>query len=302
MNLWDELGVLFHLVVYQFQMIFPYWISGVIAGSVMSVFAFAKINMLLSKMNTEKYGLLALIPASILGAASPICMYGTIPLIASLGKRNVPQYLLAAFMVSSILINPNLFLYSFSLGTPLALTRLVLCLAGGILAGCLVKIFFKQKRLFHFEGFTENKKSSSHSSPAVRFFSDINRAITITAPYFLIGILLAALFERYFPKDIIINLFGPNKGFGVLMAASLGMPVYVCGGGTIPLLRAWLQTGMTPGAAMAFMITGPATKITNLSAVKIILGAKNFGLYIIFNVTFAVVTGVAVDLLRHIIG
>lgn len=81
------------------------------------------------------------------------------------------------------------------------------------------------------------------------------------------------------------------------MAASLGIPVYVCGGGTIPLLLAWLDAGMSPGSAVAFMITGPATKITNLSAVKIILGIRNFSFYIAFNIIFAIMTGVIVDML-----
>jgi uncharacterized membrane protein YraQ (UPF0718 family) len=83
---------------------------------------------------------------------------------------------------------------------------------------------------------------------------------------------------------------------GVLLAASLGIPVYVCGGGTIPLLKAWLEAGMSPGSALAFMITGPATKLTNLSAVKMILGMRNFILYIIFMLGWALIAGIGVDL------
>ena len=46
----------------------------------------------------------------------------------------------------------------------------------------------------------------------------------------------------------------------------------------------------------AFMITGPATKITNLGAVKIVLGVKRFALYLAFTVLFALATGWVVDL------
>ena len=80
------------------------------------------------------------------------------------------------------------------------------------------------------------------------------------------------------------------------MAATIGVPLYMCGGGTIPLLMGWLQDGMSLGSAAAFMITGPATKITNLSAVKIVLGLKHFIYYLLFSVLFAVVTGFVVDL------
>ena len=82
-----------------------------------------------------------------------------------------------------------------------------------------------------------------------------------------------------------------------LMAATIGVPLYACGGGTIPLLQAWLIDGMSLGSAAAFMITGPATKITNLGAVKIVLGAKRFVLYWVFTIVFALLTGWAVNLI-----
>ena len=82
-----------------------------------------------------------------------------------------------------------------------------------------------------------------------------------------------------------------------LMAATIGVPLYACGGGTIPLLQAWLIDGMSLGSAAAFMITDPATKITNLGAVKIVLGAKRFVLYWVFTIVFALLTGWAVNLI-----
>ena len=85
--------------------------------------------------------------------------------------------------------------------------------------------------------------------------------------YWVLGILLSALFQRYVPQDLMTDLFGGNEAFGVLMAATIGVPLYACGGGTIPLLQSWLLDGMSMGSAGAFMITGPSTKITNLSLI-----------------------------------
>jgi len=82
-----------------------------------------------------------------------------------------------------------------------------------------------------------------------------------------------------------------NEGVGVLMAATVGVPLYACGGGTIPLLQQWLLNGMSMGSAAAFMITGPATKITNLGAVKIVLGMKHFILYLAFVMLFSLLSG-----------
>ena len=81
------------------------------------------------------------------------------------------------------------------------------------------------------------------------------------------------------------------------MAATIGVPLYACGGGTIPLLQAWLLDGMSMGSAAAFMITGPSTKITNLGALKIVLGIKNFAIYILFVMAFSLLTGLAVNMI-----
>ncbi len=301
MDLYRELYILSNLTVFQFKLIFPYWIAGVAAGSLLSVFASDKIKNAVSRLQGEKYNPGAAVAASVLGIASPICMYGTIPLIAALGRKGVPQYILATFMVSSILLNPNLLLFSFALGTPLALVRAFVCILAGVLAGLLVKVFFKRKEIFSFSGFEERKKTGHGDRALIRLLKDLNKAVTITAPYFLLGILLTALFEQYFPKTFILNLFGNNNGLGVLLAASMGVPVYVCGGGTIPLVRSWLDAGMSPGSAVAFMVSGPATKLTNLSAVKIILGARNFILYIVFSILVAVVSGFGTDFIFGII-
>jgi uncharacterized membrane protein YraQ (UPF0718 family) len=79
------------------------------------------------------------------------------------------------------------------------------------------------------------------------------------------------------------------------MAATVGVPLYVCGGGTIPLLQQWLASGMTMGSAAAFMITGPATKITNLGALKIVLGIKHYFFYLLFIILFALSSGLIID-------
>ena len=69
------------------------------------------------------------------------------------------------------------------------------------------------------------------------------------------------------------------------------------GGGTIPLLQQWLLEGMSTGSASAFMITDPASQITNLGAMKIVLGWRRFVIYILFTLAFAWGTGMIVNLL-----
>ena len=92
-----------------------------------------------------------------------------------------------------------------------------------------------------------------------------------------------------------VNVFGGNEAWGVLMAAAVGVPLYACGGGTIPLLQQWLMDGMSMGSAAAFMITGPATKITNLGALKIAMGWKRFAMYIAFVMVFSFLSGMIIN-------
>ena len=98
-----------------------------------------------------------------------------------------------------------------------------------------------------------------------------------------------------------VRIFGNNQAFGILMAATIGVPLYVCGGGTIPLLQQWMANNMSMGSATAFMITGPATKITNLGALKIVLGVRRFSLYILFSMVFAFLSGWLVDLMMRLL-
>ena len=60
----------------------------------------------------KKTGWLGMIPASLLGIASPLCMYGTIPIAAAFSQQGIADDILSAFMMSSILLNPQLILYS----------------------------------------------------------------------------------------------------------------------------------------------------------------------------------------------
>ena len=83
------------------------------------------------------------------------------------------------------------------------------------------------------------------------------------------------------------------------MAATIGVPLYACGGGTIHLLQQWLYDGMSVGSAASFMITGPATKITNLGALKIVLGVKHFLLYLAYVMIFSLITGLLVNLIFY---
>ena len=296
-KIFEELTYIWYYFEIQFQQIAFYWALGIVIGSVISVFGKNKIHSLMTVIQDKHLGVFGIIPASLIGIASPLCMYGTIPIAASFSQKGMRDDYLAAFMMSSVLLNPQLLMYSAALGTYALCIRFISCFLCGIAAGLLVRFCFKDKNFFNFDGFSERASRDTHPNLLIRLIKNIGRNIKATGPYFLVGILLSALFQRYVPADAFASLFVNNRGFGLLMAATIGVPLYACGGGTIPLLQQWLASGMSMGSATAFMITGPATKITNLGALKIVLGIKHFLMYLGFVMAFALLSGFIVNLI-----
>ena len=325
---------LWYFFTIQFEQIFGYWLLGIVIGSAISVFGKQKIHDLFNLLQHKSLGAFGLLPASLLGIASPLCMYGTIPIAASFSEKGMRDDWLAAFMMSSVLLNPQLILYSAALGPTALGIRLISCFVCGVAAGLCVRAYCARGRasepartrvpeagtepapaggplsgragpagpggqvrsFFNFSNLREPENRDTDPHPLIRLLKNIWRNVKITGPYFLLGIALAAVFQRYVPESVMVSLFGNDKAFGVLMAASIGVPIYACGGGTIPLLQQWLASGMSMGSAAAFMLTGPATKITNLGAVKIVLGMKNFAFYLLFVMAFAFLTGLLINL------
>lgn len=281
----------------QFRQIFLYWVIGMVIGSVISVFFKDKIHNLMRTMKGNGSSIIGIIFASALGVASPLCMYGTIPIAASFSKGGIRDEWLASFMMSSILLNPQLIVYSAALGFKVLMIRIVTCFLCGVVAGLVIRFFFKEKKFFRFESFAEPRNRDTDPNIFIRLLKNLFRNFKATGLYFLIGIILSAIFQRYVPQEAVTLVFGGNEAWGVLMASTVGVPLYVCGGGTIPILKTWLANGMSLGSAAAFMITGPATKITNLGALKAVLGIKHFLFYWAFIIIYACLTGILINVI-----
>lgn len=292
-----EFVYIWYYFTVQLDQIFIYWILGMAIGSAVSVFAKDYIHKVFLSLQGKRAGIFGIVAASALGVASPLCMYGTIPIAASFARSGMKDDWLAAFMMSSILLNPQLIVYSAVLGHTVLAVRVISCFLCGILAGLFIFLLCRNRSFFNFSGFEGPKTRDTDQNPFRRYMKNLGRNVKTTGPYFFIGILFSALFQRYVPAQAMTVLFGGNEALGVLMAATVGVPLYACGGGTIPLLQQWLFDGMSVGSAASFMITGPATKITNLGAVKIIMGTKRFVLYLAFVMLFSFFTGIIVNML-----
>lgn len=292
-----EFVYIWYYFTVQLEQIFGWWVLGMVIGSTVSTFAKDYIHRAFRSLQGKRLGVLGIVAASALEIASPLCMYGTIPISASFSKGGMKDDWLAAFMMSSILLNPQLIIYSAALGGTVLTVRIVSCFLCGITAELLLHFLYRDKPFFNFSGFDEPKSRDTDPNLLMRYLKNLWRNVKATGMYFLMGVLLSALFQRYVPAEAMTALFGGNEALGVLMAATIGVPLYACGGGTIPLLQQWLWDGMSVGGAASFMLTGPSTKITNLGALKIILGIRHFLLYLAYVMIFSLVTGLLVNLI-----
>lgn len=286
----------FPILYGQIAFILPYWGLGVLLGSAVSVFGKERIHGLLVAMQGKRGGVAGLLLASALGVASPLCMYGTIPLAASFAQKGVREDWLAAFMMSSVLINPQLLAYTAALGQEALLARLACCLVCGLAAGLAVRWGFRNRAFFQFGSFGQSCNRDTHPDPVMRYLLNVWRNVRATGPWFLIGVILAALFLWLVPAEWFGSFFHGSSSLEVLAMAAIGIPFYVCGGGAVPLMASWMELGMSLGAIIAFTITGAATKITNMGAVKIVLGMRHFMLYLAFTFLYSLAAGLITNL------
>lgn len=301
------------LILYQLRLMWPYWLIGVIAGAVLSEATRGKALIhFMSQVDRKAPSRVAMILAgALLGAASPLCLFGAIPILGALHACGIPTSAIIAFLVSSPLINPNLFIFSFALGVPLAIARLICAILMGVIAGILVEFTRAGNLLLDLTlswragSRSERKACHVHSHKydeggnrdGRHLLRSMMSTAGFTGKYMLLGTALAAVVHLSFPRTLLLRTLGPENRFAVLVAASAGIPLYVCGGGTIPLVRDLLWLGMAPGAALAFLLSGPATKMTNLTALGAILGKRNLALYVAFNILGAIVLGYLYNLL-----
>ena len=114
-------------------------------------------------------------------------------------------------MMSSVLLNPQLIMYSTALGATAPVIRIVFCTVCGIVAGIVVHIFYKDKSFTNFEGFEPRASHDTHPNLFLRFLFNLGRNIKATGLYFLLGVLLSALFQRYIPADKFAAMFGGSQ-------------------------------------------------------------------------------------------
>jgi uncharacterized membrane protein YraQ (UPF0718 family) len=114
------------------------------------------------------------------------------------------------------------------------------------------------------------------------------------AGWFLIGLLLAGGITLLIPDDLLTSYLGGGVPAMLLMLA-VGIPLYICATASTPIAAALILKGVSPGAALLFLLAGPATNLASLTVLVGILGKRATAIYLAAIAVMAVVCGLAVD-------
>ncbi|MSR81439.1 MAG: hypothetical protein EXS58_00720 [Candidatus Latescibacteria bacterium] len=231
----------------------------------------------------------SILVAAILALVSPLCTFAAIPVVGSLLAAGAPAAPLVAFLVASPLMNPTLFLYTAGvLGWEMALARVLTALSLGIAAGLGAQVALR-RGLLDFSGVAldpapDPARAGGQDRPLVAELKTLGRRLgkdlVFIGKFFALGIFIAALTKTVLSAELVRQWLGPGSRWGVPLAVGMGVPLYACGGGTIPIVQTMMEMGMSQGVALAFFIAGPATKFPTLAALGAVFGRRLLGYYL----------------------
>lgn len=247
--------------------------------------AFLKLRFPRAKVPGQlgRKGWIPVIASVVLGAVSPIGTYALIPLMASLLRAgSFPVAPLMGFLVASPLINPLLFVLTLgAFGPGMALMRLAAAIVLGLVAALIAHRFWPNG----LPSRNRNVPGSMHPMEPRpftlrNFVGEVLKEGVFTGRIFLLSLLVAALTSVFIPADLVGRILGGHPNLSVFIAVLAGVPLYACGGGTIPVMEVLMQMGMSKGAILAFFISGPATKFSTLAALFACMDRRVIALYI----------------------
>lgn len=97
--------------------------------------------------------------------------------------------------------------------------------------------------------------------------------------WLLIGVLVAGAISTFLPPGLFTHVPGGELG-SMLAMLLIGVPLYVCASSSTPIAASLLLKGLSPGAALVFLLSGPATNATTLTVMARSFGVALTGVYL----------------------
>lgn len=238
--------------------------------------------------------------AGLIGTVTPVCGIASVPLVAALLRQGVPMAAAMAFWLSSPITDPGMLILTAGiLGWPFAIGKLLAALLLGLVAGVVMQglSYWKPHSRWVREGaLQQNAASSCDSSAQSRFVAEARATLALVVRWLAFALTLEALVRTHLGDAGYSILTTVDSVWAVPLAVAIGGPLYIEGYAALPLLRGLIDMGLTPGAAMAFLISGAAISLYSAIAVWSLVRPAIFGLYLILGVVGALVAGWLTDI------
>ncbi len=271
----------------------PYLLFGFFVAGILSVL----ISQELVERHLGGFGIWPLLKASLFGVPLPLCSCGVIPVSMSLHKHGASKGSTIAFLLSTPQTGVDSIFVTLSLLGPIfAIFRPIAAFVTGIVGGVFVDIFDRTAKSGQppskctdtcCAGGKTGKLVGGLKYGFVTLPRDIGRAM-------LVGLVVAAVISAFVPD----GFFADKLGTGIipmLVMMALGIPVYVCATASVPIAAALILKGITPGAALVFLMTGPATNAASFVTIWKILGRTTAIIYLATVAGCALVSGIVLD-------
>ena len=235
--------------------------------------------------------------ASLFGVPLPLCSCGVIPVAASLRAHGASRGATTAFLLSTPQTGVDSILVTYSMLGPLfAIFRPVIALITGVLGGGLVQAVDEadgQGDQAAPPAVDERPRGLAAKVRAaldyglVTLPADIARAL-------LVGVVIAGMLGALVPEDFLARYLGTGL-LSIALMMVVGIPIYVCATASVPLAVSFIFLGATPGAALAFLVAGPATNAATVTTVARVLGRRTTAIYLFTVAVSAFGGGVLLD-------
>ncbi len=268
----------------------PYLLFGFAVAGVLKVL----IPTSLVQQHLGGKGIWPIIKSSLFGVPLPLCSCGVIPVSMSLRKRGAGKGATVAFLLSTPQTGVDSIFVTLSLLGPVFMVfRPVVALITGIVGGTAVDLFDRKESVT--PEIEEDQDSSENKN---KFLTGFKHAFVVLprdiGTAMLVGLLIAAIISVAVPDDFFAEKIGTGIGAMILMML-VGIPVYVCATASVPVAVALIAKGLTPGAALVFLMTGPATNAAAFVILWKVLGRKTAIIYILTVVICALASGLLLD-------
>jgi uncharacterized protein len=287
-----------------FAQMAPYLIFGFIMAGILSV--------LISKEWIEKHigenNYWSVVKSAIFGVPLPICSCSVIPVSASLHRHGASKAATTSFLLSAPQTGVDSIIVTYSmLGPVFALLRPVSALITGLLGGGIVQFLESGRDVVQNENIhpVDCNESCCDTKGRESIIIRIIKYAFITVPSdigkpLLVGIVIAGLIAAIIPPEYFKDYLTTFTGAGiisVLIMILAGIPVYVCATASIPIAIGLIHAGVPAGAAMAFLIAGPATNAAAFTTVIKVLGKRVAFTYLFTVLISALIFGVIINLM-----